>query len=838
MQAKKFLTGRGLLITALLVAGSVAAGLSAQDPGTASGITTFASPFASLRTGLSAGLAGTVWSEISYQGRLTADNPNPPASPVKLIFIHHSVGDDWLSTGIGNLGNQLGANNYYVSDTYYDWGPDDIGSYTDIGQWWDWFRGPNSTTHTQAVYNTTNRHADYTRPMADPGGENQIIMFKSCYPNSHLGGNPGDPPTTGPNPLRGEDWTSEHHTVGNAKGIYNDILEYFATRQDKLLVVITAPPLVGIETDSTHAANARVFNTWLVEDWLDDYSYDNVAVFDFYNVLTSNGGNWYTNDLGWGTGNHHRYRNGAIEYITNQGGNTAAYPDGGSDSHPSQAGNEKATGEFVPLLNAFYHCWVEGEGTPTPTATGTTITATPTATPTGTVSPAPTMWVYLPLILKSYAPSITPTPSPSPTATPTPTSGACPAYLPGFTFVTGTEVHAMPDLAETSPRQWFTDPTFGTRLVRVTDRANDLSPGDDSTGLVNEYARVQSFNADGSRLLAHGTDGTWYLYDVQTLLPLGELPLGVEPRWDADDPGIVYYSDETRLMSYNVQTATQTEVRDFADDFPGQTLSAVWTCYEGSPSRDRRYWGLMAEDGDWIPVAFLVYDRQTDQVTIRDMRGVPGVEEDVDHVTMSPLGTYFLASFDHHCQPGELGDDAHPCGLMVYDRYLTNGRGLLRIIGHYDPALDARGREVIIYQAIDTDTISMLDLTTGMVTPLLEIDFRFTAIGLHFSGLAFDRPGWAVISTHDDATAIHTWMDDQVFLVELKPDGRVVRLAHTHSIVDESQPEEYYYWAEPHASTNADLTRVLFTTKWGRFDTGEVEMFMIALPPDWLERLP
>jgi len=149
---------------------------------------------------------------------------------------------------MGNLGNQLGANNYYVSDTYYDWGPDEIGSYTDIGNWWDWFRGPSSTTYTQAVYNTMNRHADYTRPMADPGGENQIVLFKSCYPNSHLGGNPDDPPPTGPNPLRGEDWTSEHHTVGNAKGIYNDILEYFRTRQDKLFVVSvqrTNAPVAG-----------------------------------------------------------------------------------------------------------------------------------------------------------------------------------------------------------------------------------------------------------------------------------------------------------------------------------------------------------------------------------------------------------------------------------------------------------------------------------------------------------------------------------------------------------------------------------------------------------------
>jgi len=738
----------------------------------------------------------------TYHVSPLADNPNPPTSTVKLVFIHHSVGDSWLDTGSGNLGNQLGDNNYYVSDTYYYWGPDDIGSDTDIGQWWDWFRGPNRDTYTQAVYNTTNRHAIYTRPMADPGGENQIIMFKSCYPNSHLGGNPDDPPPTGPNPLRGEDYTSEHHTVGNAKGIYNDILEYFETRQDKLFVVITAPPLVAGDTDAAHAANARAFNTWLVEDWLDGYSHNNVAVFDFYNVLTSNGGNWDINDLGSDTGNHHRYRNGAIEYITDQGSNTAAYPDGGNDSHPSQAGSEKATGEFLPLLNIFYHRWADG-GTFTPTD-----------------------WIYLPVILRNWS------------APASPPSGDCPAYLPDFTFITGTQVYPVPGLAEPAPRQWFTDPTFGTCLVRVTDRAADLSPGDTSTGLKNEYARVQSFNADGSRLLARGTEGTWYLYDAQTLgPPLAELPLVVEPRWDSNDPNLIYYSDlgEKRLMSYNVQTAVQTEVHDFDDDFPGQNLAAVWTRHEGRPSRDRRYWGLMAQDTQWDTVAFVVYDRQTDQVTIRDMRGVPGVNEGIDHVTISPLGTYLLASFDHYCQHGHLGDDANPCGLMVYDRDLTNGRGLLRIIGHYDPVLDAQGREVVIYQDIDTDYISMLDLATGAVTPLWEIDFSHTAIGFHFSGLAYDRPGWALVSTHDDDPTIYTWMDDQVFAVELESGGSVVRLAHTHSLVNDNL--ELDYWAEPHASVNSDFTRVVFTTDWGRSGTGEVEMFMIALPSDWPDRL-
>jgi len=512
-----------------------------------------------------------------------------------------------------------------------------------------------------------------------------------------------------------------------------------------------------------------------------------------------------------------------VQHIQTVANDFAAYGSEPSDSHPTAAGDQKATGEFVKLLNVFYHRWMQDGPTPAPTAA-----ATPDP-------PSPSTWIYLPMVLKGYSPSVTQ--APTPTSSRTPSSG-CPTYALGATFVGDREVYDVPSAAEPASRQWFTDPTFGTCLVRVTDRDHDLSPGDVSSGLVNEYARVQSFNSDGSRLLARGTDATWYLYDAQTLLRLDELPLTVEPRWDATDPHLIYYYDETSLMVYNVQTEADSEIRDFAADFPGQNVVAVWTRHEGRPSRDRRYWGFMALNVEWTPVGFVVYDRQADQVTIRDMRGVPGASDGVDHVTMSPLGTYFLASFDRYCERGRLGSDAAPCGLMVYDRDLNNGRSLLRIIGHYDPALDASGREVIIYQDIDSDHISMLDLTSGQVTPLWEIDFSHTALGFHFSGLAFDRPGWGVVSTHDEDVATHNWMDNEVFLVELKPAGRVVRLAHTHSLVDESQPSDYYYWAEPHASTNSDLTRVLFTTNWGRYDTADVEMYMIALPPDWPDRLP
>jgi hypothetical protein len=284
----------------------------------------------------------------------------PPAETVKLIFIHHSCGENWLADWSGELGRTLRENNYFVSDTNYGWGPEDsmlggaIGDFTDIGHWWNWFLGPSSGSILEALYSESEQHAEYERLSGDPGGENEIVMFKSCFPNSALEGNPGDGPTAGTNPLQGMDSGSEEHTVGNAKRIYMDLLSYFGAHTDKLFIVITAPPLW--DTDSEQAANARALNTWLVEEWLTAYPNDNVAVFDFYNVLTSNGGDSNTNDLGSDDGNHHRIRGGAVEYITDQGGDTAAYAEDG-DSHPTAAGNLKATGEFVPLLNYFFHRW-------------------------------------------------------------------------------------------------------------------------------------------------------------------------------------------------------------------------------------------------------------------------------------------------------------------------------------------------------------------------------------------------------------------------------------------------------------------------------------------------
>ena len=287
-----------------------------------------------------------------------ATGPSKPAKTVKLIFIHHSTGQNWLADGNGDLGLALKNNNYFVSDTNYGWGPDGIGDRTDTGHWWLWFRSSSSSTYMHALYNEFGQNSSYTRLSSDPdtSRENEIIMFKSCFPNSAISGNPSDAAKTGSNPLRGQG-AGSNMTVANVKGIYNDILTYFAAHQEKLFVLIVTPPLARSSTDASQAANARAVANWLTNKWLVNYPHKNVAVFDFYNVLTSNGGSSDKNDLGASSGNHHRWWNGHVQHSQTVASNYLAYPTG--DSHPSSAGNRKATGEFVPLLNFYYQRWAD-----------------------------------------------------------------------------------------------------------------------------------------------------------------------------------------------------------------------------------------------------------------------------------------------------------------------------------------------------------------------------------------------------------------------------------------------------------------------------------------------
>jgi hypothetical protein len=252
-------------------------------------------------------------------------NTTKPSAVVKLTFIHHSTGSDWIASGTGNLGTNLNLNNYYVTESDYGWtaaamaascGGTDIGNRTDTIHWPCWF-----TSETMpSVYDNTS-HYDYpANTISDPGGENQIIMFKSCFPNSEVGA-----------------------SIDDEKAIYNGLLSYFAAHQNKMFVLIIPPPEIVI----TSATLTRQLANWLADrenGWLSGYTNKNVYAFDYYNVLTH-------------PDNHHRVNNGVEEHLVANSQNSLYYYSG-ADDHPTAAGHQKATLEFLPLLNSWYNKWI------------------------------------------------------------------------------------------------------------------------------------------------------------------------------------------------------------------------------------------------------------------------------------------------------------------------------------------------------------------------------------------------------------------------------------------------------------------------------------------------
>lgn len=416
----------------------------------------------------------------------------------------------------------------------------------------------------------------------------------------------------------------------------------------------------------------------------------------------------------------------------------------------------------------------------------------------------------------------------------------CEDGLANYVPLVGTDAYPTPTgMPLPAPREAWIDPIFGTCLLRVTDREQDV--GRTVSGLRNEYSRVQAFNADKSLMIVRSTEGNWLLYDAATLEPIQELNFGgaVEPRWSATDPESILLSPlDLTLATYDVGRNVQIPAHDFVGELPAEWGAAyVWRRYEGSPSADGRYDALMVEDQDFVTRGLITYDWRTDDIL--GMAAVPnGDKNEPDSVSISPLGNFVLVQFEY-CERGLMGTYEAPCGAMVYTRDLTQGWGIARIIGHSDLALDANGREVLVYQEIDADQIVMADLETGEITPLLDLDFSDGSFGLHFSGQAFQRPGWVAVSVHPEAAqpdfSNSFWMVGTIFALELRANPRVVQLAHHHSLRSETEAD---YFAEPQVTVNHDFTRLLFGSNWGRYGAGEVEMYMIVLPEDWTERLP
>jgi hypothetical protein len=265
---------------------------------------------------------------------ISAFSSAPPDRPVDLLFLHHSVGTQWLADqgpegGKNNhpeggaLRKNLEQQGYVVHEATYG---SAIGEKTDLFDWLPKFR-----EHMSQILACANQDVSLKPP-----AQNRIVLFKSCYPNNAFVG-PGQSPGNPDGP---------ELTLANAQATYRSLLAELQKYPDVLFVCVTTPPLAPCLKPEPlwktvarallqkgdrqakllrSAALARQFANWLKADdgWLKDYASHNVVVFDYYDILTGRNGS----DL--------------LHFPTSNG----------TDSHPSAAGQRLATEAFIPFIN-------------------------------------------------------------------------------------------------------------------------------------------------------------------------------------------------------------------------------------------------------------------------------------------------------------------------------------------------------------------------------------------------------------------------------------------------------------------------------------------------------
>ncbi|TXK64485.1 hypothetical protein [Alkalisalibacterium limincola] len=418
-----------------------------------------------------------------------------------------------------------------------------------------------------------------------------------------------------------------------------------------------------------------------------------------------------------------------------------------------------------------------------------------------------------------------PGPTPPPAPTPPPPS---PAPLPpglsveacaghydgGYTPILGQSNVAPDSRPRPAKGEAVTDSAYGTCVVRATDHRNEPTNQFART----PYSRKQAFNADDSRIMVVAGDGTYHLYDGNSLAYIRALPeLGGDDgdaQWHPTDPDRLRFfhrNNRMQLSEINVETGTVTTLVDFNNvGLPWSGVTRVWTRWEGAPSHDGRYWCLMAQgSGDTMRGVF-TYDLQTQSVVgTRSMSARP------DHVSMSASG--------RHCVVSHVRANG---GTTSYSRDFSSSRHLHAASEHSDLALSKAGEDLYVFVDYDTDgSLKMINLDTGAHTSMFSTYIGGTATGYHISARNSQVPGWVLLSTYGSSG---NWLSQKLMAVELKANPTIINLGHHRSSANS-------YWSTPVATVNNDFTRVMYNSNWGSSSDGDIEAYMLQLPHGLVE---
>jgi len=296
----------------------------------------------------------------------------------RILFIHHSCGSGFMDAGLvaqlEDPSNPHSKGRYSFHDaeygSYLGEGDGSLGRYTDQHDWYIKFR--EDLDRPGGLVDMLN--CDGQDDIYTDGGENTIIMFKSCYPNSEVEAPDAridldDPSTRAAwlDPDQGGYYNGlwdkgAGGPINYIKAAYIGMLDVFRENADRLFIAVTTPALHHGDTNPGQAARARELNEWLRTEWLKGYTdksgHVNVAVFDWYREHAYSDDpddpNYWRNFLGQ-PGHKELTEKNSAQLINTM---RLDYASPGGDSHPNDAANQRIVKVFVEdFINQAYDEW-------------------------------------------------------------------------------------------------------------------------------------------------------------------------------------------------------------------------------------------------------------------------------------------------------------------------------------------------------------------------------------------------------------------------------------------------------------------------------------------------
>lgn len=428
----------------------------------------------------------------------------------------------------------------------------------------------------------------------------------------------------------------------------------------------------------------------------------------------------------------------------------------------------------------------------------------------------------------------------------------------------------------------FTDPTFGSRMARVTDGdfTTDLGSTDKSFATASA-GYTPEWNADGTKFFVLQTDGNHLLVSLnRTTLAMTRgpayLPFAREgTSWDDVNPNILYgvgiYANAHTIVKVDVTSYpwTTTVLLDLDDvvgglNSPDQTyIGALQVqnqklmCTFGGSSQEYHYyilhWPLPSGSGsqlvntltrngmDAFNTHFSMHSAQMD-LSGRYVE-VISTASTVDGRTPAPYRPYFWDTTNDTIYPNTVSGGGHE--VLGY-----NARINADCLGSYDPM-----QWILTPDLADVDSAPpRVDLITPLLTPGALYTAEHSSWGNAKAGTRqpvvsatyryYDGP----LNVDPVNTAPWRAWDNEVILIDtVAPGGTVRRYCHTRTLVaPDTGTGAFDFYYTPRANIDRQGQFALFTSNWEKdlgisSDVGNhrTDVFLVELTgPGGRQRIP